>query len=95
MKRTPVMRRKGGPAVIIAFGSPKMDKMAAEQRESEMDDDMDDAMEKEMSDEKDTLTCPKCGAELADTPENREYAKMRADEMDEDESDDEMDEDEA
>lgn len=93
MKRTPVMRRKGGPAVIIAFGSPKMDKMAAEQRESEMDDDMDDAMEKEMSDEKDTLTCPKCGAELADTPENREYAAQREDEM-ADESEDE-DEDEA
>jgi transcription initiation factor IIE alpha subunit len=23
------------------------------------------------------LTCPKCGAELADTEENRAYAKMR------------------
>lgn len=91
MKRTPVMRRKGGPAVIIAFGSPKMDKMAAEQRESEMDDDMDDAMEKEMSDEKDTLTCPKCGAELADTPENREYAAQREEEM----ADESEDEDEA
>ena len=77
MKRTPVMRRKGGPAVIIAFGSPKMDKMAAEKRESEMDD----AMDEEMSDNKDTLTCPKCGAELADTPENRDYAKMREGEM--------------
>lgn len=35
------------------------------------------------------LACPKCGMALADTPENREYAKMRAEDMDE--SDDEMD----
>lgn len=28
------------------------------------------------------LVCPKCGAELADTPENREYASARSDEMD-------------
>lgn len=88
MKRTPVMRRKGAPAVVIAFGSPKMDKMAAEQREPEADDE-------EMSESEDTLTCPKCGMQLADTPENREYAKMRADEMDEDEADDATDEDEA
>lgn len=73
MKRTPVMRRKGAPAVVIAFGSPKMDKMAAEKREPEADE--------EMSENEDTLTCPKCGMQLADTPENRDYAKMRSDEM--------------
>ena len=36
------------------------------------------------------LRCPKCGMELADTEENREYAKARGDEMEsEDESEDE------
>lgn len=30
----------------------------------------------------DAITCPKCGMELADTPANREYAKMRAEEGD-------------
>lgn len=32
--------------------------------------------------EMDGVVCPKCGMELADTPANREYAKMRAEEGD-------------
>lgn len=39
--------------------------------------------------EKEGLTCPKCGAELADTPENRKYAAMRKEEKDEVENEDE------
>jgi hypothetical protein len=35
------------------------------------------------------LTCPKCGAELANTPENRKYAAMRDEEMQDEEMDDE------
>lgn len=35
--------------------------------------------------ESDAIVCPKCGMELADTPSNREYAKMRAEESDESE----------
>lgn len=34
------------------------------------------------------MKCPKCGAELADTPENRKYMKMREDEASEDEYED-------
>lgn len=30
----------------------------------------------------DGVVCPKCGMQLADSPENREYAKMRAEEPD-------------
>lgn len=33
------------------------------------------------------VVCPKCGMELADTPANREYSKMRAEEGEEMESD--------
>lgn len=52
-------------------------------------------MESEEGEETKELVCPKCGATLADTPENREYASKResekSDEMaeDNDESDDE------
>jgi len=76
MKRKPMLRRKGAPAVIIALGGPPKEREAPEEEMAE-----------------DGLTCPKCGAELADTPENRKYVEMRSDEMDEseDESDDEMD----
>lgn len=35
------------------------------------------------------MMCPKCGAELKDTPENRKYMKMREDEAAEDEYEDE------
>lgn len=36
------------------------------------------------------VVCPKCGHELADTPENREYAASRAEEVGEmDEAEDE------
>jgi hypothetical protein len=41
-------------------------------------------MEEEDEDENESedapLTCPKCGAELADTEENRAYVKAREDE---------------
>jgi uncharacterized protein YecT (DUF1311 family) len=45
----------------------------------------DDEDEQESDDEKDMLTCPKCGMELADSEENRAYVKMRDEESDEDE----------
>ena len=35
------------------------------------------------------MVCPKCGAELKDTPENRKYMKMREDEASEYEDEDE------
>lgn len=47
--------------------------------------------EMEGEDEREALVCPKCGAELANTPENKKYAADREMEM-EDESEDEMDE---
>ena len=38
-------------------------------------------MQEEEDEEEDApLTCPKCGAELADTEENRAYVKAREDE---------------
>ena len=43
----------------------------------------------EDKDEAETLVCPKCGAELANTPENKEYAAKRKMGM-EDEAEDEM-----
>lgn len=46
----------------------------------------------EQDDEDMPLTCPKCGMQLADTEENRAYAKMRADEMEDEESEDESEE---
>lgn len=80
-KRMPVMKRK--PSVVIAIGMPK----------PALKDQVAEKM-KEEPEAEDSLTCPKCGAELADTPENREYAKMREAEMDESEDMDESDEDE-
>lgn len=47
--------------------------------------------EMEEEDERETLVCPKCGAQLADTPKNKQYAADREREM-ADESEDEMDE---
>ena len=44
--------------------------------------------------ESDAIVCPKCGMELADTPANREYAKMRAEESDDELEDEDEDEDE-
>lgn len=79
-KRKPVMKRK--PSVMIAIGMPKPTSKAAM---PEAPDDEDDSADE-------SLTCPKCGAELADTPENRDYAAARDAEMDES---DEMDEDES
>ena len=78
-KRKPVMKRK--PSVVIAIGMPKPD----------LKDQVAKKMDEEPEEAEGGLTCPKCGAELADTEENRAYAKMRADEM---ESDDEESEDE-
>lgn len=79
-KRKPMLKRK--PSVVIAIGMPKP---ALKERVAEK-------MEQEPKAE-DALTCPKCGMALADTPENREYAKMRDAEMaeadDEDASEDE------
>lgn len=77
-KRKPVMKRK--PSLVIAIGMPKPD---LKEKGSEK---MPEAPKDEES-----LTCPKCGAELADTPENRKYAKMRAEEMDEDEDEESED----
>ena len=78
-KRKPMLKRK--PSVVIAIGMPKPD--------------LKDRVAKQMDEEpeaEESLTCPKCGAELKDTPENREYAKMREAEMDESD-DDEMESD--
>lgn len=86
-KRKPMLKRK--PGVVIAIGMPKPD---LKERVAEQ-------MDKEPEAE-DSLICPKCGMELADTPENRAYAKKRAEDMDESDDediesddDDEMDED--
>ena len=78
-KRKPVMKRK--PSVVIAIGMPKPD--LKEQVAKKMNEEPEEADGE--------LTCPKCGAELADTEENRAYAKMRADEMasEDEESEDE------
>lgn len=71
-KRKPLLARK--PALVVAIGMGKPKGPPPMGKDTEMEED-------------DELTCPKCGAQLADTPENRKYAKMREDEMDE--SDDE------
>ena len=76
-KRKPVMKRK--PSVVIAIGMPKP---KAANDEAPMEESEDASEEK-------GLTCPKCGAELADTEENRAYAKMRGEEMDEETDEDE------
>lgn len=75
-KRKPLLARK--PALVVAIGMGKPKGPPPTEKDAEMGED-------------DGLTCPKCGAELADTPENRKYAKMREEEMDDsgDESDDE------
>ena len=36
-KRTPMMKRKGGPAVLIAIGAPKPGPMMGKDKEDEMD----------------------------------------------------------
>jgi hypothetical protein len=89
-KRKSVLTRK--PSVVIALGMPKPTAMASPDREKEMPE------EEEMAE--DGLQCPRCGAELVDTPENREYAKSRAAEAEEESEDedvveDAMDEDDA
>ena len=43
--------------------------------------------------ESEAIVCPKCGMELADTPANREYAKMRAEESDDESENEYEDED--
>lgn len=89
-KRKSVLTRK--PSVVIALGMPKPKAMASLDREEEMPE------EEEMAEE--GLMCPRCGAELTDTPENREYAESRAAEAEEESEDEEvmeeaMDEDDA
>lgn len=80
-KRKPVMKRK--PSLVIAIGMPAKGPKGPPMEPSEKEDTDEEKPEGE-------LTCPKCGAELADTEENRAYAKMRADEMEsEDEDEDE------
>lgn len=81
-KRRPMLKRKGGPTVVIAIGAPKM----APKPAPEMAD--------EDEGEGKPLVCPKCGAELADTPENREYASERQSEMEDESEDEAEDEDE-
>ena len=82
MKRKPLMKRK--PSLVIAIGMPAKGPKGPPPEMSEKED-----MEDEESPE--GLTCPKCGAELADTEENRAYAKMRADEMESDDEDEDED----
>lgn len=68
-RRAPVfLRKKAAPSETEAASPPMMEEEDEDENESE------DA----------PLTCPKCGAELADTEENRAYVKAREDE-DEDE----------
>jgi len=79
-KRRPALKRKGGMSIVIAVGKPK----------PEMEEEADEEMSGK------SLTCPKCGAELADTPENREYiASKKEDEYEDEgegaESEEEMD----
>lgn len=54
------------------------------------------AMEEDKGEEQEELVCPKCGATLADTPENREYAAKRSSEKEDGmmEADDEADDEE-
>lgn len=73
-KRKPLLARK--PALVVAIGMGKPKGPPPPQKETEVEED-------------DDLTCPKCGMALADTPENREYAAMRADEMDDEDEDEE------
>ena len=82
MKRKPLMKRK--PSLVIAIGMPAKGPKGPPPEMSEKED-----MEDEESPE--GLTCPKCGAELADTEENRAYAKMRAEEMESDDEDEDED----
>jgi hypothetical protein len=70
-KRKSVLTRK--PSVVIALGTPKPKSPPMPEMDEEMDED------EEMEEE--SLTCPKCGMVLADTPENQEYAASRAEEM--------------
>jgi hypothetical protein len=65
---------KRKPSIVIAIGAPKAAKPDAEP---------------EAESPEDGLTCPKCGMELADTPENRKYAAAREEEV---ADDDEMEE---
>lgn len=65
---------KRKPSVIIAIGAPK-----ESEPEAKPEAEAPDA----------GLTCPKCGMALADTPENREYAAAREEEV---ADDDEMEE---
>lgn len=81
-KRKPLMKRK--PGLVIAIGMPAKGPKGPPPEMSEKED-----MEDEESPE--GLTCPKCGAELADTEENRAYAKMRAEEMESDDEDEDED----
>ena len=69
---------KRKPSIVIAIGAPKSAEPDAKP---------------EAESPEDGLTCPKCGMELADSPENRKYAAVREAEMADEESDDEMDED--
>ena len=79
-RRKPLMRRKGAePSIVIALGGPPP-KTAVE-----------DAPEPDA--ESDALTCPKCGAQLANTDENRGYVAAREMEDADDDMDDDMDDD--
>lgn len=69
-KRKPLMARK--PSVVVAIGE-KLDKKPP-MPEAQADGEAGGG-----------LTCPKCGMELADTPENQEYAASRAEEVEADE----------
>ena len=79
-KRKSVLTRK--PSVVIALGMPKPKAMASPDREEEMPEEEERAEE--------GLQCPRCGAELKDTPENREYVESRAAEAEEESEDEEV-----
>jgi hypothetical protein len=69
-RKKPLFRKKGAPSIVIAVGGPPP--------KPEMDAPDDEEAPKE------TLTCPKCGAELADTPENAEYVASKREDDDDD-----------
>ena len=59
MKRKPVMKRKGGPTVVIAIGAPKSAKgKPPMEDEASSDDASEDAAE---YGSEDMCECPECG----------------------------------
>jgi hypothetical protein len=80
--RKPLLKRKdGSPSMVISVKSAPTPVERAKDEDEARDDD--------------ALECPKCGMQLADTPENREYISSKSgDSSTEDEPDEDEDEDE-